>query len=189
MRMLGSPLPGVLSLCGASLDRPPRHGPLNGAAYGHGRAHGTAAPDGSGRRRLPGHCGPSPPRVLCDTAELLSLGGDAPAGALWKLAEPGRQLDANVVRLPAGGRVDTHTEPDLDVLLLVLEGAARLDSSDGEHPLRAGVLTWLPHGSTRAVLAGPDGVTYLTVHRRRPGMRIQPPEAADRLRRSLGGDA
>lgn len=41
------------------------------------------------------------PRLLCDTAELLSLGGDAPAGALWKLAEPGRQLDANVVRLPA----------------------------------------------------------------------------------------
>ncbi|BDD76807.1 hypothetical protein GCM10010095_39570 [Streptomyces anthocyanicus] len=149
------------------------------------RRHLMAAEDGGS----PGTAGPPLPRVLCDTAELLSLGGDAPAGALWKLAEPGRQLDANVVRLPAGGRVDTHTEPDLDVLLLVLEGAARLDSSDGEHPLRAGVLTWLPHGSTRAVLAGPDGVTYLTVHRRRPGMRIQPPEAADRLRRSLGGDA
>ncbi|WP_267714554.1 hypothetical protein [Streptomyces sp. CoH17] len=128
------------------------------------------------------------PRLLADTAQLVSLGGDAPAGALWKLAEPGRQLDANVVRLPAGGRVDQHTEPDLDVLLLVLDGEARLDSADGGHPLRAGVLTWLPHGSTRAVLAGPDGVTYLTVHRRRPGMRIQPPEAADRLRRPLGGD-
>ena len=85
--------------------------------------------------------------------------------------------------------MDTHTEPDLDVLLLVLEGAARLEAGDGEHPLRAGVLTWLPHGSTRAVLAGPDGVTYLTAHRRRPGMRIQPPEAADRLRRPLGGEA
>lgn len=122
------------------------------------------------------------PRVLCDTAELLSLGADAPGGALWKLAEPGRQLDANVVRLPAAGRVDTHTEPDLDVLLLVLDGEAVLVRTDGECPLRAGVLTWLPHGSTRAVVAGPSGVTYLTVHRRRPGMRIQPPDAADRLR-------
>ncbi|MEU9636451.1 hypothetical protein AB0D80_19070 [Streptomyces tendae] len=130
---------------------------------------------------------PPLPRVLCDTAQFLSPGGDAPAGALWRLAEPGRQLDANVVRLPAGGRVDTHTEPDLDVLLLVLDGAARLESADGGHALRAGVLTWLPHGSTLAVLAGPDGATYLTVHRRRPGMRIQPPEAAARLRRSLGG--
>ncbi|MFC8880238.1 hypothetical protein [Streptomyces ardesiacus] len=83
------------------------------------------------------------PRLLADTAQLVSLGGDAPAGALWKLAEPGRQLDANVVRLPAGGRVDPHTEPDLDVLLLVLDGEARLDSADGGHPLRAGVLTWL----------------------------------------------
>ncbi|MGV9284346.1 hypothetical protein [Streptomyces sp. NPDC003730] len=129
------------------------------------------------------------PRVLCDTARLVAPDGDAPSGALWKLAEPGRQLDANVVHLPAGGRVGTHTEPDLDVLLLVLDGAARLDCADGEHPVRRGVLTWLPHGSTRAVLAGPDGVTYLTVHRRRPGLRVQPPEAADRLRRSLGGGA
>jgi quercetin dioxygenase-like cupin family protein len=137
----------------------------------------------------PGTAAGSPlPRVLCDTASLVALGADAPTGALWKLAEPGRQLDANVVRLPAGGRVEAHTEPDLDVLLLVLDGAARLDSADGGQPLRTGVLTWLPHGSSRAVQAGPDGVTYLTVHRRRPGLRIQPPEAADRLRQSLGGD-
>ncbi|MFJ6692086.1 hypothetical protein [Streptomyces sp. NPDC091294] len=136
-----------------------------------------------------GPAAPPLPRVLCDTALLLSPGGEAAAGVLWKLAEPGRQLDANVVRLPAGGRVDTHTEPDLDVLLLVLDGTARLESADGEHPLCTGALTWLPHGSTRAVLAGPDGVTYLTVHRRRPGLRIQPPEAADRLRRSLGEGA
>ncbi|MFE9056807.1 hypothetical protein [Streptomyces mutabilis] len=122
------------------------------------------------------------PRVLCDTAELVSLVGDGPAGALWKLAEPGRQLDANVVRVPAGGRVGTHTEPDLDVLLLVLAGEAALVCADGERPLRVGALTWLPHGSARGVAAGPDGVTYLTVHRRRPGMRIQPPDAADRLR-------
>jgi quercetin dioxygenase-like cupin family protein len=122
------------------------------------------------------------PRVLCDTAELSALGAGTAAGALWRLAEPGRQLDANVVRLPPSGRVGTHTEPDLDVLLLVLDGTATLVRTDGEQPLRAGLLTWLPHGSTRAVAAGPDGVTYLTVHRRRPGMRIQPPGAAGRPR-------
>ncbi|MET9776498.1 hypothetical protein ABZ023_19915 [Streptomyces sp. NPDC006367] len=127
----------------------------------------------------PGTGGAAPlPHVLCDTAELSALGADTPAGALWRLAEPGRQLDANVVRLPPSGRVGTHTEPDLDVLLLVLDGTATLVRTDGEQPLRAGLLTWLPHGSTRAVAAGPDGVTYLTVHRRRPGMRVQPPGAA-----------
>ncbi len=120
------------------------------------------------------------PRVLTDTAALLASGAGS-SGALWRLAESGRQLDANVVRVPPGGRVGAHAEPDLDVLLLVLAGAASLTGADGEHALRPGVLTWLPHGSTRALEAGPDGVAYLTVHRRRPGMRIGPPDAAARL--------
>ncbi|CAL9633446.1 hypothetical protein [Streptomyces sp. enrichment culture] len=112
------------------------------------------------------------PRILCDTADLAAAPGDTSAGALWRLAEPGRQLDANVVRLPPGHRVETHREPELDVLLLVLGGDGTLTAPDGPHPLAAGTLTWLPHGSTRGLAAGPDGLTYLTVHRRRPGMRI-----------------
>ncbi|WP_279330272.1 cupin domain-containing protein [Streptomyces sp. OS603R] len=114
------------------------------------------------------------PRVLCDTAALAAAAGDGPAGALWRLAESGRQLDANVVRLPPGHRVDTHREPDLDVLLRVLAGDGTLTAPDGDHPLPTGTLTWLPHGSTRSLAAGPDGLTYLTVHRRRPGMTIRP---------------
>ncbi|WP_432058446.1 AraC family ligand binding domain-containing protein [Streptomyces sp. bgisy022] len=119
----------------------------------------------------PGDAAPLP-RILADTAALAAL-DDAPAGALWRLAESGRQLDANVVRIPPGQRVDTHREPDLDVLLLVLAGSGTLTAPDGTHPLRQGSLTWLPHGSTRSLAADTDGLTYLTVHRRRPGMRIQ----------------
>ncbi|MDN0197904.1 hypothetical protein [Streptomyces sp. S.PNR 29] len=114
------------------------------------------------------------PRVLCDTASLAAL-GDAPAGALWRLAEPGRQLDSNVVRIPPGGSIGIHTEPDLDVLLLVLQGDGTLERVDGPQPVREGKLAWLPHGSTRGLQAGAHGMTYLTVHPRRPGMRIQPP--------------
>lgn len=113
------------------------------------------------------------PRILCDTAALAAVEDDAKAGALWRLAESGRQLDANVVRLPPGHQVDTHREPDLDVLLLVLAGHGTLTAPDGPHALPAGALTWLPHGSTRSLTAGTEGLTYLTVHRRRPGMRIQ----------------
>ncbi|MFD6325759.1 cupin domain-containing protein [Streptomyces sp. NPDC058442] len=116
------------------------------------------------------------PRTLCDTAALAAL-EDAPAGALWRLAEPGRQLDANVVRIPPGRRVDTHREPDLDVLLLVLAGEGSLTAPDGTRPLRAGTLIWLPHGSTRSLAADDEGLTCLTVHRRRPGLRIAPPGA------------
>lgn len=112
-------------------------------------------------------------RVLCDARERASA-PDLPAGVAWKLAESGRQLDANVVRLPPGAGVGTHAEPDLDVLLLVISGTGELHTPDeGEpQPLAEGALVWLPHGSTRSLTAGDTGLGYLTVHRRRPGMRI-----------------
>jgi quercetin dioxygenase-like cupin family protein len=92
---------------------------------------------------------------------------------LGRLAEPGRQLDANVVRLPTGQRVDTHAEPDLDVLLLVLSGGGTLGTAEGSRQLTEGTLLWLPHTSSRSLAAGEDGLCYLTVHRRRPGMQIR----------------
>ncbi|GAA3170163.1 MULTISPECIES: hypothetical protein [Streptomyces] len=119
------------------------------------------------------------PSVLCD---VVALAADASGGAAvrWKLAESGRQLDANVVHLTAGQRVDAHREPDLDVLLLVLSGDGTLESAGRDEALTAGGLVWLPHGSTRALVAGAGGLSYLTVHRRRPGMQIgtRPPGAA-----------
>ncbi|MDI9835290.1 cupin domain-containing protein [Streptomyces sp. KAU_LT] len=110
-------------------------------------------------------------RLLCDVTALT----DAPAsaGVLWKLTEPGRQLDANVVHLPPGGRVDTHVEPELDVLLLVVTGDGTVTGPDGDTPLTAGALLWLPRGSRRALAAGERGLSYVTVHRRRPGMTIR----------------
>lgn len=113
------------------------------------------------------------PRLLCDVQALAAL-QDAPAGAVWRLAESGRQLDANLVHLPAGEGVRTHAEPDLDVLLLVVAGHGTMDTAEGPMTLAGGALCWLPHGSTRSVSAGAEGLTYVTVHRRRPGMQIRP---------------
>jgi len=113
------------------------------------------------------------PRVLFDTATVETLGPTS-TGAVWRLTEPGRQLDANIVRMPSGQRVETHAEPDLDVLLLVVAGDGTLVAPDGPCSLVEGSLVWLPHGSTRGLVAGRRGMSYLTVHRRRPGMRIQP---------------
>ena len=112
------------------------------------------------------------PHLLCDIRELVA-DTDSSAGAVWKLAEPGRQLDANVVHLPANATVGTHTEPDLDVLFLVVAGSGTIDSPDGAQPLAAGNVFWLPHGSTRSLRAGESGLFYLTVHRRRAGMSIR----------------
>lgn len=117
-------------------------------------------------------------RVLCDTGAVLAdpSAGD---GVLWKITEEQRQLDANLVRLAAHAHVGGHAEPDLDVLLLVVEGAGVLETPQGEQELAVGSLAWLTHGSTRALRAGPCGMAYLTVHRRRPGMQIRsaPPPA------------
>ncbi|MCH5671025.1 cupin domain-containing protein [Streptomyces gilvus] len=113
------------------------------------------------------------PRVLGDITALTDTSPDV-GGVLWKLTESGRQLDANVVRLSPGRHVAPHAEPDLDVLLLVVSGDGFVAAGpDGEkQPLSTGALLWLPHGSTRGLTAGDDGLAYLTVHRRRPGMRI-----------------
>ncbi len=122
---------------------------------------------------------PAPaPRLLCDI-HALARADPATAGAVWKLTESGRQLDANLVHLPAHQRVETHAEPDLDVLLLVVAGHGILGSDDRTEPLTGGALFWLPHGSTRRIAAGADGLSYLTVHRRRPGMQIRSRSAAD----------
>ncbi|WP_406047126.1 hypothetical protein [Kribbella sp. NBC_00889] len=111
-------------------------------------------------------------RVLLDVHELVD-DSPVPSGARWTLAEPGRQLDANLIHLPAGQRVDTHTEPDLDVVLVVVAGGGTVGTPDGEQTLADGNVVWLPRGSTRNITAGDSGLSYLTIHRRRPGLQIR----------------
>lgn len=126
--------------------------------------------------------GDNVPRVLYDMQPLIAANRPASTGVAWRLAEPGRQLDANVLNLPAGTRIDTHTEPDLDVLVVVIAGSGTMTTDDGPLPLTPGSVVWLPHGSTRALAAGSDGLSYLTAHRRRQGMQIRPgpPRAGSR---------
>ncbi|MFE6869182.1 cupin domain-containing protein [Kitasatospora sp. NPDC057692] len=106
--------------------------------------------------------------------ELLREAAADGTGALWRLTGAERQLDANVVRLRPGATVAEHVEPELDVLVLGIAGQGTLRCGGVAHPLEAGVLRLLPRGAARGVSAGPEGVVYLTVHRRRPGMAIRP---------------
>jgi hypothetical protein len=111
------------------------------------------------------------PELLCD---VFSVSGepDQDGGALWRLAIEQRHLDANVIALPAGRTIDTHTGPDLDVLMLVLDGAGEVVGAAGPVAVRGGSLVWLPRRSQRSIVAGPDGLRYLTVHPRRPALSI-----------------
>ncbi|MET9916115.1 hypothetical protein ABZZ04_03400 [Streptomyces sp. NPDC006435] len=119
----------------------------------------------------------SAPRVLAVLDDLLRAATHEERGALWQLAEQGRELDANLVRLPPGAEVGEHQEDVLDVLLVVVEGSGRITAPDGVLDLAPTTAVWLPRTSRRALAAGPEGLAYLTVHRRRPGLTIKPPTA------------
>ena len=126
------------------------------------------------------------PRLLAELDLLLNAAGAAcspeQSGALWRLAEDERQLDANLIRLPAGHRIEVHREPDVDVLVVVLTGGGTVRTDEGTLALAPHALLWLPHGSQRAIEAGSRGLAYLTVHRKRTGMRIELPRDPEALR-------
>lgn len=117
------------------------------------------------------------PRVLCDT---MAATGDDPdtAGPVWSLPMRRRDLDSNIIRLRAGAGIDPHVGPDLDVLILGIAGAGRVLTETDPLELRAGILVWLPRGSRRGFTAGPEGLSYLTVHQARKALVLEPPPAA-----------
>lgn len=111
------------------------------------------------------------PELLVDTNELAV--SDEAAGAIWRLQVPDRDLDANVIALPAGDSIEAHTGPDLDVLVHILHGSGRVVTEQGDFPVAAGALVFLPRGSQRGFIAGQAGLRYLTVHRKRRALVIQ----------------
>jgi quercetin dioxygenase-like cupin family protein len=109
------------------------------------------------------------PRLLADLDWVLAQSAPTASGALWRLAETDRQLDANLIRLRPEQTVELHQEPDVDVLLLPLAGGGVLRTDSDAIALVPHALVWLPHGSRRSLEAGSEGLAYLTVHRKLPG--------------------
>jgi quercetin dioxygenase-like cupin family protein len=100
-------------------------------------------------------------------------------GVHWSLAA-GDDLNVNLVHLDPRSAVEAHTNHEVDVVLIVLEGNGRLSIAATDHELAPHVLALAVRGSERSISAGPLGLTYLTVHRRRDPLRITP-SAAPRL--------
>lgn len=124
--------------------------------------------------RQPGGTGDAVPPV--DLAGLAAA-GDHP-GALWRLN--GEDLQANVVWLGRGDRIEPHRNDEVDVLVVVVSGRGELTLDGQVHPLVPMVLAHLPKGTVRAVAALDGPLAYLSVHRRRPqglrlGRRTEPP--------------
>lgn len=56
---------------------------------------------------------------------------------------------------------------EVDVIVSVIAGRGLLLIDDVGHDLRGDVLASIPKGSAREIRAGADGLTYLSIHRRR----------------------
>ena len=117
------------------------------------------------------------PRLLYDTS-LVEAGDGPAAGAIWKLEVSERDLDSNVIRLVPDDGIDAHDGPDIDVMIHVLAGTGHLDTELGTVPLKAGSLVWLPRRSHRGFTAGPQGLSYLTVHQRKRALTLVSSHAA-----------
>ena len=119
------------------------------------------------------------PRVLCDSRQIVKDATTAEAsGAVWRLPMRRRHLDSNIIHLQPAAKIESHSGPALDVLLHILDGDGQLVTELTTLALRPGMLVWLPRRSRREITAGADGLTYLTVHQRRPGLSIEAAPAA-----------
>jgi quercetin dioxygenase-like cupin family protein len=112
---------------------------------------------------------PVPP---VDLASLAARGNHP--GALWRLN--GEDLQANLVRLDQGDRIQPHRNDEVEVLVVVVCGRGELTLDGQVHQLAPMVVAHLPKGTVRAVEAVDGPLAYLSVHRRRPaGLQLGRP--------------
>ncbi|HEY0867904.1 MAG TPA: cupin domain-containing protein [Fimbriimonas sp.] len=86
-------------------------------------------------------------------------------GALW--GTECEDLDATLVSWQPDRGVDLHTNNEVDVVMVVLEGSGEVRRGDDSLSVGPGTVLVIPKGTPRQVSAGPDSLTYLNVHKRR----------------------
>jgi quercetin dioxygenase-like cupin family protein len=92
-------------------------------------------------------------------------------GPVWGAAS--EDLNATLLEWDAGAGPAEHVNAERDVLYVVVSGSAML-SVDGEaRELGVGEATIVDKGARRSLVAGPDGVRYLTAHLRRGGLELK----------------
>jgi quercetin dioxygenase-like cupin family protein len=99
------------------------------------------------------------------------LHSSRPAGTLWRLGRD--DLQANLVRLGVGDRIQPHQNDEVDVVVVVISGRGELTLGGQVHPLGQMTLVHVPKGTVRAIAAVDGPLAYLSVHRRRPaGLQV-----------------
>jgi quercetin dioxygenase-like cupin family protein len=112
---------------------------------------------------------PLPPVDLAS----LAAGGNHP-GARWRL--DGEDLQANLIRLDQGDRIQPHRNDEVEVLVVVVSGWGELTLDGQVHQLAPMVIAHLLKGTVRAIEAVDGPLAYLSVHRRRSaGLQVGRP--------------
>lgn len=105
-------------------------------------------------------------------ADLGAVDLAGPSGVAWALDAP--ELDVNLVVIRPGEGMDEHRNDEVDVLLIVESGAGELTIAGEVQALAATSIAMVPKGASRS-LRSTEGMVYFSIHRRRPGIAIQPP--------------
>ncbi len=92
-------------------------------------------------------------------------------GPVWGAAST--DLNATLLEWQPGDGPPEHVNEERDVLVVVVAGSATL-AVDGEAcELGVGEARIVDKGSRRGLVAGPEGVRYLTAHTRRGALGVK----------------
>lgn len=128
--------------------------------------------DGEYRVRITKRASTALPRLVGDTTGLLTNITPDAQGSIWQLEPGARDLDSNIIALPAHDEIGLHVGPELDVVIVVLQGSGTLHTELNRISLQQGSIVWLPRKAQRQFTAGPDGLYYFSVHQRKPALGI-----------------
>jgi mannose-6-phosphate isomerase-like protein (cupin superfamily) len=91
------------------------------------------------------------------------------SGVAWKRQTA--DLNLNLVVLDADGGIGVHVNTEVDVLLVGVEGAGRVEVEGRVYAVHAGQAVVISMGLRRSIRPVGERFAYLTCHRRRAGLR------------------
>ena len=92
-------------------------------------------------------------------------------GPVWGAASA--DLNATLLEWPPGEGPPEHVNEERDVLFVVVAGSATLTVDGEPRELGPGEARIVDKGTRRGLVAGPDGVRYLTAHTRRGALEVK----------------
>ncbi len=117
---------------------------------------------------------PDQPTASPAVVDLTTIAIDGQNGVAWKAPNTG-DLNTNLVHLNPDTAIDSHRNREVDVTMVVIEGEGSITIDGATNQLVANTLALVPKGSERSISASPQGLTFVTVHRRRGPLSIGGP--------------